>query len=84
MRDMAATVSVAERTELRSKIYVRDNALKKMLSRKYKNVVKDKNPMIVPIIPRNVIIPKFSKKRDFLRLYPAEKIIGGNMMVKNI
>lgn len=35
-------------------------------------------------MPKKVIIPKFSKNKDFLRLYPAENIIGGSMIVKNI
>lgn len=39
---------------------------------------------MVPTTPKNVIIPKFSKNSDFLKLYPAEKIIGGRIMVKNI
>ena len=42
------------------------------------------NPIIVPIIPKKEMIPKFWKKRDFLKLYPAEKMIGGNIIVKNI
>lgn len=40
------------------------------------------NPMIVPTIPKNQIIPKLSKNKDFLRLNPAEKIIGGRMIAK--
>jgi hypothetical protein len=39
---------------------------------------------IVPIAPKNEIIPKFSKNNDFLRLYPAAKMIGGKIKVKNI
>lgn len=39
---------------------------------------------MVPTIPKKVIIPKFSKNKDFLKLYPAEKIIGGNIIVKKI
>jgi hypothetical protein len=42
------------------------------------------NAMIVPMTPRKLIIPKFSKNRDFLRLYPAENIMGGRIIVKNI
>jgi len=40
--------------------------------------------MIVPIIPKKATIAKFSKNKDFLRLYPAEKIMGGKIIVKNI
>lgn len=42
------------------------------------------NPIIVPMTPRKLIIPKFSKNNDFLSEYPAENMIGGNMIVKNI
>jgi hypothetical protein len=41
-------------------------------------------PMIVPITPKKLIIPKFSKNRDLRREYPAEKIMGGRIMVKKI
>lgn len=41
------------------------------------------NPMMVPNIPKNQIIPKLSKNSDFLKLYPAEKIIGGRIIAKN-
>ncbi len=51
---------------------------------KIKNDVRERKPMIVPIIPRKATMAKFSKKRDFLRLYPAEKMMGGRMMVKKI
>lgn len=40
-------------------------------------------PIIVPITPKNHIIPKLSKNKDFLKLYPAEKIIGGSIIAKN-
>lgn len=40
--------------------------------------------MRVPITPKKLIIPKFSKKRDLRRLYPAAKMIGGRMNVKKI
>lgn len=52
--------------------------------KKIKNALRHKNPIIVPIIPKNATIPKFSKNKDFLKLYPAEKIIGGKIMAKNI
>jgi hypothetical protein len=51
---------------------------------KKRKAVKHIKPIIVPIIPKNATIPKFSKNNDFLRLYPAEKIIGGKMIAKNI
>ena len=47
-----------------------------------KPVIKIK-PMIVPTMPKNQIMPKLSKNKDFLRLKPAEKIIGGKIMAKN-
>lgn len=40
-------------------------------------------PIIVPNMPRNHIMPKLSKNNDFLKLYPAEKIIGGRIIAKN-
>jgi hypothetical protein len=60
------------------------SASKNNLFIKIRNPVKHKNPIIVPIIPKKATIPKLSKNKDFLRLYPAEKIIGGKIMVKNI
>lgn len=42
------------------------------------------NEKIVPIAPKKLIIPKFSKNNDFLRLYPAANMIGGKIKVKNI
>lgn len=39
-------------------------------------------PIIVPRMPRNAIMPKFSKKRDLRSEYPAENIIGGSMIAK--
>ena len=59
MRDIAATVSVALRTELISRIYDRVNALKKKLLMKIRNPVIQRNPIMVPIIPRNATIAKF-------------------------
>jgi hypothetical protein len=38
----------------------------------------------VPIAPRKQMIPIFSKKCNFLKLYPAAKIMGGSIKVKNI
>jgi hypothetical protein len=43
-----------------------------------------KNDNSVPMIPKNDIIPKFSKNNDFLKLYPAAKMMGGNINIKNI
>jgi hypothetical protein len=40
------------------------------------------NAMIVPAMPKKLIIHKFSKNKLFRRLYPAAKIIGGRMIVK--
>lgn len=47
-----------------------------------KKDVRQMNPIIVPMTPKKDVMPKFSKKRDFLRLYPAEKIMGGRMIAK--
>ena len=49
-----------------------------------RNPVIQRNPIIVPTMPKNTTIAKFSKNNDFLKLYPAENIIGGKIMVKNI
>jgi hypothetical protein len=81
---MAATVSVAQRTQLSSIIYFRSSLWKMSASIKEQKRQSETNPMTVPMTPRKVIIPKFSKKSDFLSEYPAEKIMGGSMMVKKI
>jgi hypothetical protein len=79
---LAATVSVAHKTLLRINISVRVSTSKILLiSMMYPEI--NKNPMTVPTIPKKLIIPKFSKKSDFLRLYPAEKMIGGKIIAKN-
>ena len=41
-------------------------------------------PIMVPMTPRKMIIPKFQKNNDFLREYPAENMMGGKMIVKKI
>ena len=56
---MAATVSVALRTALINKSSVKVNALKKKLFKKMRKLVKQRNPIIVPIIPKNATIAKF-------------------------
>ena len=84
IKDIAATVSVALNTALISNIYVSVNAQKKKLLMIIRNPVMHKNPMMVPIIPKKATIAKFQKNKDFLRLQPAEKMIGGKMIVKNI
>lgn len=38
--------------------------------------------MIVPKMPRKLIMGKFSKKRDLRREYPALKMMGGRMTAK--
>lgn len=38
--------------------------------------------IMVPTTPRKLIIQKLSKNSPFLRLYPAENMIGGKMRVK--
>lgn len=84
INDMAATVSVAHRTQLTNMISFKSSALKNRESMAEQNRHKLTNPMIVPITPKKVIMPKFSKNSDFLSEYPAEKMMGGNMMVKKI
>jgi hypothetical protein len=42
------------------------------------------NVIKVPPIPKNKMYPKFSKKCFALKVYPAAKIIGGNIKLKNI
>lgn len=82
MRAIAATVSVAHSTLLIIMSSESERALKmKVLIRMRKPVMATK-PMIVPIIPKKPIMPKFSKNKDLRRLYPAEKIIGGRIMAK--
>lgn len=68
INDIAATVSVAHRTLLTMRTSDRVNVLKIQLLRP--NKINDSiiNPSIVPITPKNVIIPKFSKNKLFLRL----------------
>lgn len=85
MRDIAATVSVAQRTALSNMISLRLSRSPKMnrLMRYVKALIKIK-PMMVPITPKKLMMPKFSKKRLFLSEYPAEKMIGGSMIVKKI
>jgi hypothetical protein len=39
---------------------------------------------MVPKMPKKLIKPKFWKNRDFLRLYPAENMMGGRMSEKNM
>ena len=58
--------------------------MKKKLLMNMRNPVIQRNPIIVPTMPKNTTIAKFSKNNDFLKLYPAENIIGGKIMVKNI
>ena len=67
MSDIAATVSVAQMTALSIMIYLRERRDPKMrlLMTKQKVQMRMK-PMMVPTTPRNMIVPKFSKKRDFL------------------
>lgn len=75
---------MAHKTELIIRIYVNVNALKNNLLIKIKNPVKHKKPIIVPMIPRNANTPKLSKNNDLRKLYPAENIIGGKIIAKNI
>lgn len=42
------------------------------------------NPRIVPMTPKKLIMPKCSKNNDFLREYPAEKMMGGSMIAKKM
>lgn len=84
IKDIAATVSVAQRTQLTNMISLRSRVLKMRESIAVQNRQRLTKPMMVPITPKKVIIPKFSKKSDFLSEYPAEKMIGGKMIVKKI
>lgn len=67
IKDIAATVSVAHKTLLNSIISFRFSSLKMKLLISEQKRQREINPMMVPIIPRKVIMPKFSKKSDFLR-----------------
>lgn len=85
IRDRAATVSVAHSTLLKSMTSgVVSNPLKMKWLKKLINAVRTTKLIMVPMIPRKLMIPKFSKNKDFLRLYPAAKIMGGSMKVKKI
>ena len=68
IRDMAATVSVAQRTLLIIRIYFKFRVSKNRLSKKLRNIAKKMNPMIVPSTPKKLISPKCWKNNDFLRL----------------
>jgi hypothetical protein len=57
--DIAATVSVAHRTLLNINTYFRVKVLKITLSTKLRKIDNNTNPIIVPITPKKLIIPKF-------------------------
>jgi hypothetical protein len=59
IRDIAATVSVAHKTLLNNIIYLRVNYLKIKPLMREQNKQRQIKPIIVPMTPRNVIIPKF-------------------------
>jgi hypothetical protein len=59
INDIAATVSVAHRTELIIRISVKVKASKNRLFIRIMIALRHKNPMIVPMIPRNATTPKF-------------------------
>lgn len=44
---------------------------------KIRKAVMHTKPMMVPTMPRKLVIAKFSKNNDLRRLYPAEKNDGG-------
>ena len=64
IRALAATVSVAHRTLLSSIIYLSGSFWKKRESMPQQHRVIKINPIMVPMTPRKMIIPKFWKKRD--------------------
>jgi hypothetical protein len=59
IRDMAATVSVAHRTQLSSMISLRSSTSKMSASIIEQKRQRQTKPMMVPITPRKLIIPKF-------------------------
>jgi hypothetical protein len=59
MRDMAATVSVAQRTLLIIIISVNVSIWKNISLMKIIKAVRHKNPKTVPSMPKKEIIPKF-------------------------
>lgn len=84
MREIAAKVSVAHNTLLIIITSANEKTWKiYWLMTIIKPVIKTK-PMIVPKTPKNQIKPKLSKNKDLRKLYPAEKIIGGSIIAKNI
>ena len=82
---LAATVSVAHRilANIKISVIIKGSSLTHKLKTQIK---KDSriNPIMVPIMPKNPMIAKFSKNSDFRREYPAEKIMGGRIIVKKI
>lgn len=59
IRDIAATVSVAQSTALISMISVEVRTSKNQLLIRTKNVVRQRKLIIVPMIPKNATIAKF-------------------------
>ena len=84
MSEIHATVSVAHRTLLIMSVYLSVRASKNIESSIVKNTDRQINPIMVPMIPMKLISQRFWKKSDFLRLYPAAKMMGGRMMEKKM
>ncbi len=82
--EIAATVSVAQRTLLIINVYFNVRVSKNISSRTDNTSDRHTNPNIVPNTPKKLINPIFWKNNDFLRLYPAANIIGGRMIEKKI
>lgn len=68
IRDMAATVSVAHRTLLTISTSSVDRVPRKThLLRQYRMMTRLVKPIRVPTMPKKLMMPKFSKKRDLRR-----------------
>jgi hypothetical protein len=81
---MHATVSVAHKTLLIIRVSLSVKVSKNISSRMDKKRERQMKQMMVPKMPKKLISPRFWKKRDFLRLYPAAKMMGGKMIEKKM
>lgn len=84
INDIAATVSVAHNTLLIISVSFSVSESKNISSSNDNTTDRHKNPKIVPTIPKKLIKPKFWKNSDFLKLNPAENIIGGRIIEKKM
>ncbi len=77
-------MSVAHNTLLIIRVYFSVKVSKNISSKMDKNKARQIKLIIVPKIPKKLISPRFWKNNDFLRPYPAAKIIGGKIIEKKM